>query len=233
MLDVGQGQCIYVESKGISAMYDCGGEDQPAARAVSFLHAAGRFRLHALLVSHYDSDHAGGIPELLRSVKVDTIYLPATADDGSMQAQILAAAEESGTQVYFVEQDLTMTFGAAMLSVYAPVFAVSENNGSLSAHWRYGQFDVLMTGDMDADAEQVLLDRQGLSAVEVLVAGHHGAATSTGDTLLEQLTPELVLISVGAENSYGHPASETLERLRQSGASVYRTDQCGNITIRR
>ena len=126
-----------------------------------------------------------------------------------------------------------MTFGAAMLSVYAPVFAVSENNGSLSAHWRYGQFDVLMTGDMDADAEQVLLDRQSLSAVEVLVAGHHGAATSTGDTLLERLTPELVLISVGAENSYGHPASETLERLRQSGASVYRTDQCGNITIRR
>ena len=233
MLDVGQGQCIYVESKGISAMYDCGGEDRPAARAVSFLHAAGRFRLHALLVSHYDSDHAGGIPELLRSVKVDTIYLPATADDGGMQAQILAAAEESGTQVYFVEQDMTMTFGAAMLSVYAPVFAVSENNGSLSAHWRYGQFDVLMTGDMDADAEQVLLDRQSLSAVEVLVAGHHGAATSTGDTLLERLTPELVLISVGAENSYGHPASETLERLRQSGASVYRTDQCGNITIRR
>ncbi len=233
MLDVGQGQCIYVESKGVSAMYDCGGEDRPAARAVSFLHTAGRFRLHALLVSHYDSDHAGGVPELLRSVKVDAIYLPATADDGDMQAQILAAAEETGTQVYFVEQDLNMAFGASVLSVYAPVFAVDENNGSLSAHWRYGQFDVLMTGDMDADAERVLLDRQGLSAVEVLVAGHHGAATSTGDALLEQLTPELVLISVGAENSYGHPAAETLERLRQSGASVYRTDQCGNITIRR
>ncbi|MGO5115025.1 DNA internalization-related competence protein ComEC/Rec2 [Candidatus Avoscillospira sp. LCP25S3_F1] len=233
MLNVGQGQCIYVESKGISAMYDCGGEDRPAARAVSFLHSAGRFRLHVLLVSHYDSDHAGGVPELLRSVRVDTIYLPATADDGDMQAQIVAAAEETGTQVYFVKQDLTMTFGASVLSVYAPVFAIDGNNGSLSAHWRYDQFDVLMTGDMDTTAERILLNRQSLSAIEVLVAGHHGAATSTGDTLLEQLTPELVLISVGAENSYGHPAAETLERLRQSGASVYRTDQCGNITIRR
>lgn len=233
MLDVGQGQCIYAESKGVSALYDCGGEDRPAARAVSFLHASGRFRLHVLVVSHYDNDHAGGVPELLRAIKVDTIYLPAADDEGIMREMILEAAAETGTQVSWVEQDLTLSFGASMLSIYAPVQPIEGNNGSLSAHWRSGQFDVLATGDMDADAEAILMRQQKLSGIEVLVAGHHGAATSTSENFLEQLTPEIVLISVGAENSYGHPAVQTLQRLQQTGTAVYRTDQCGNITIRR
>lgn len=233
MLDVGQGQCIYAESKGISALYDCGGEDRPAARAISLLQSSGRFRLHALVVSHYDTDHAGGVPELLRTIKVDTLYLPSTDDEGNMQELILEAAAETDTQVWWVDQDLTLSFGAATLSIYAPVSSEDGNNGSLSAHWRSGPFDVLATGDMDADAESALMKRQGLSGIEVLVSGHHGAATSTGEKLLEQLTPEIVLISVGAENSYGHPAAQTLRRLLEISADVYRTDQCGNITIRR
>lgn len=233
MLDMGQGQSIYVESKGVTALYDCGGEAQPAAHTVSFLQTTGRFHLDVLVVSHYDSDHAGGVPDLLRSISVDTIYLPAAADVGGMQADILTAADETGTRVCWVEQDLLLTFGAASLSIYAPVQSVEGNNGSLSAHWRCDDFDLLVTGDMDADAEALLINRQFLSAVEVLVAGHHGAATSTSQTLLDQLTPELVLISVGEDNSYGHPAEETLLRLQQSSAAVYRTDQCGNITIRR
>ena len=94
-------------------------------------------------------------------------------------------------------------------------------------------FDILATGDMNAAAERRLLSRRRLPDVEVLIAGHHGSANSTCDTLLEQTKPETVLISVGKNNSYGHPADETVARIEHTGAQILRTDACGNITIRR
>lgn len=233
MLDVGQGQCVYAESKGTTALYDCGGEDDPAVRAASYLRSIGRFSLDILVLSHYDKDHAGGVPELLETVPVDRIYLPEPSDEGGLQAEILEAAERSGTEVSFVTTDLTLAFGSAALSVYAPVRAEDGNNGSVSVHWRSGEFDVLLTGDMDQETEAVLLENHPLSGIEVIAAGHHGSASSTGQTFLDTVTPEIVLISVGRDNSYGHPAEETLLRLEGCGAAVYRTDQCGNITVRR
>lgn len=233
MLDVGQGQCVYAESKGVTALYDCGGEDAPAVTAASYLRSIGRFSLDILILSHYDKDHAGGVPELLETVPVDCLYLPEPADEGGLQAEILAAAEKAGTAVSFVTTDLTISFGGSVLSIYAPVRAEEGNNGSVSVHWRSGDFDVLLTGDMDADAETDLLSAHGLSGIEVLAAGHHGSASSTGQKFLDAVTPEIVLISVGRDNSYGHPAEETLLRLEESGAAVYRTDLCGNITVRR
>lgn len=233
MLDVGQGQCVYAESKGVTALYDCGGEDDPATAAASYLRSIGRFSLDILILSHYDKDHAGGVVELLKTVPVETIYLPETADEGGLQTEILAAAEAAGAQTRFVTADCSMTFGAAALTIYAPVRAEDGNNGSVAVHWRSGDFDVLLTGDMDQDTEEALLKAHSLSGIEVLAAGHHGSASSTGQTLLDAVTPEIVLISVGRDNSYGHPAEETLLRLQTCGAAVYRTDQCGNITVRR
>ena len=91
---------------------------------------------------------------------------------------------------------------------------------------------MLITGDMTRSTELRLLEQKQLSATELLVAGHHGAETSTGYALLNRLRPQTVLISVGADNAYGHPAPETLERIEAVGAAVYRTDVCGTITIR-
>ena len=91
---------------------------------------------------------------------------------------------------------------------------------------------MLLTGDMDAAAEKKLIYRNGIPPVEVIVAGHHGAAASTGPGLLHQLRPKLVIISAGKDNAYGHPAQETLDRIAETGALVCRTDQCGSVTVR-
>lgn len=85
---------------------------------------------------------------------------------------------------------------------------------------------------MTVREEERLLEKYGLSDVELLVAGHHGSKGSTGEVLLETLRPELVVISVG-ENSYGHPSEETLERIEAVGAQILRTDQNGTVTVRR
>ena len=92
---------------------------------------------------------------------------------------------------------------------------------------------MLITGDLPRASEQVLLSRYDLPQVELLVAGHHGSSTSTSQALLSRVRPESVVISVGADNPYGHPSPETLERLTAAGAAVYRTDQLGTIFFRR
>ncbi len=231
MVDVGQGQSVYLESRGASALYDCGGDGDAAAVVHQFLQDTGRFSLDVLVVSHYDTDHAGAVPALLRAVPVGTVLLP-PAREGE-DAAIRAAAAETGAAVLPVTADTAVALGAAVLHLYAPPAGASGNDGSLAALCSAGDFDVLLTGDMGVAAEEALVRSRGLGAIEVLAAGHHGAAGSTGAALLEALTPEIVLISVGADNRYGHPAPETLARLAETGAAVYRTDQCGNITVRR
>ena len=93
-----------------------------------------------------------------------------------------------------------------------------------------GNFDTLITGDMDAKTETKLVETYDLPDIEVLLVGHHGSKYSTGTTLLESVTPEAGVISVG-DNSYGHPTEEALLRLTDAGMTVYRTDMQGNILI--
>ncbi len=230
VLDVGQGQCVCLQSGAHAALYDCGGSSDPAETAAQFLQGAGRWRVDLLILSHYDADHAGGIVRLLQRVEIGMLYLPETPDEAGVQAAILEAAAEHGCPVRFVTEDLTLPLGAAYAELYAPVNGGAGNDASVAARFHTDGFDVLLTGDMDAGAEKELIRRHGLRDVEVLVAGHHGAAASTGLAALDSLRPETVLISVGADNAYGHPAAPVLERLRDCGALVYRTDQCGTIT---
>ena len=94
------------------------------------------------------------------------------------------------------------------------------------------KYDILVTGDMAEFAEYRLLSSHEIPDLELLVAGHHGSKHSTTQALLDLTQPETVLISVGKQNRYGHPASETLARIAESGAAVFRTDECGTITVR-
>ena len=93
--------------------------------------------------------------------------------------------------------------------------------------------DILITGDRSAFGERMLMRGRDLPDVDVLVAGHHGAAESTSDQLLQTVTPEIVLISVKKDNIYGHPSEKLLQRLADTGCAVLRTDEQGTITIRR
>ena len=141
-------------------------------------------------------------------------------------------AERCGTEIVFVTEDLTLDFSGGSLRLFAPVLPGSRNCG-LAALMSAGEYDILIPGDMPATAERVLADTHSLPQVEVLVVGHHGAASSTAPELLQAVSPEIAVISVGADNSYGHPAQAVLDRLTEAGAAVYRTDQAGDITITR
>ena len=235
MLDVGQGQCLVFEDGGVTVVYDCGGDggEKAGETAARYVLSRGQSRLDALVLSHYDLDHAGGVCQLLERIDVALLYLPDVPDGSGTREQIEKSAAERGVQIYYVNQDEQLSFFSSTITLFAPVADGTDNEASVALLYSRDEFDVLATGDMPSSAERLLLSRYRLPDVEVLVAGHHGSAGSTCDTLLEQTQPETVLISVGKHNSYGHPAEETLARIEAKGAQILRTDECGNITIRR
>ena len=235
VLDVGQGQCVLLEWDRTSVMVDCGGpySDDTGELAARLLLSHGRTKLDCLILTHYDADHAGGIAHLLSRIHVARLYLPPAEEDDGLYTSILAAAAENGTAVTTVTADRQLSFGQTVLQIYAPLSHLPGNDGGLSVLCSRQDYDIVITGDMSVEGEHRLLQLQNLPKVELLLAGHHGAATSTGEELLQAVRPDTVLISVGAGNRYGHPSQEVLDRIAAVGAAVYRTDLNATITIRR
>ena len=227
-LDVGQGQSLLLETGGGSVLIDCGGnEGNTGDLAADHLTARGISRIRLLILTHYDEDHAGGVPELLERMPVDVILMPDIPDEN--RAAIEAAAKETDTNLYPVSEDLEATIGNTRLTVYGPASPSSGGNEAcLSIYAALPEFSVLVTGDLSSDSETELLRGQSVPQADLLVAGHHGSKYSTSSLLLRKIAPKAVVISVG-ENSYGHPAGETLSRIQSAGAKIFRTDQMGTI----
>ena len=229
VLNVGQGQCVLLQSAGRTFVVDCGGSNAQDAgeQAARYLLSQGVYRVDGLILTHYDKDHAGGAMQLLSRLRVKNLFLPYLEGDET-GAAIGQAAE--GT-VYYVTEDLRLTFGKACLRIFAPLSQTTSNESGLSILFTAGECDTLITGDMNEAMERRLLATHSLPDVELLVAGHHGSKNATGQALLQATRPDVVAISVG-DNSYGHPAPEMLGRAAQAGALIYRTDQQGTLIFR-
>ena len=234
VLDVGQGQSVLLASGGEFALVDCGSANSwYSAGEIAYrqLQSMGCRRLDYLILTHYDSDHVNGVTGLLARMEVDTLLAPAGMDDAGLQGVVLAAAEDHGVTVRFVETDQEdVAFGAAELTVFPPLSDAGDNERGLAILATAGEEDLLITGDMDSATERLLLAAYDLPDIEALVVGHHGSKYSTCDEFLDALTPEAAVISVGS-NSYGHPTEETLRRLAAHGCGIYRTDMQGSVRL--
>jgi len=231
VLNVGQGQCILFQSEGRTFMVDCGGdyEEEAANIAAETLLSQGITKLDGVFITHYDADHAGGLPHLLTRVDTQALFLPDTVEAETEAAGIL---EKTAATVTMVQKDTVLRFGDSEITLYAPESYNSGNESSMCILFRAEKCDILITGDRGQQGERVLLKRHVLPDIEVLVAGHHGSAHSTSELLLSTLRPEYAVISVGADNSYGHPAQAVLDRLSKYGCEIYRTDRDGCIIFR-
>lgn len=232
-LDVGQGQCLIYQRGTWTAVIDCGGSTWNAGEdAARYLQSYGEYRIEALILTHYDTDHAGGAAQLMERQRVERIFLPRGSGEPELKQTILKKAAERGTEVIFVDEDLLLGFDGGEIRIFAPLGGKDSNDSGISVLASAGEYDMLITGDMTAKAELRLLAEKEIPQAELLVAGHHGAKTSTSYALLSRVRPQTVLISVGEDNAYGHPSPETLARIDAAGAAAYRTDECGTITIR-
>ena len=233
VLDVGQGQSVLFTSAGATVLVDCGGTgpSDPGDVAADAVQAMGKSRLDLLVLTHCHADHACGVARLFSRLEVGTLAVPDVEEDDPLREEILALARASGTEILLIRDDARMTFGESSLTVYAPLGDGGANEEGLSVLATHGDFDVLVTGDMNAAVEKRLVKYGCLPDIEVLVAGHHGSAASTSEELLLAAKPEYAIISVGY-NSYGHPSIAAMERMAAAGCRIYRTDWMGTVTIK-
>ena len=234
VLDVGQGESVALCSGSEAALVDCGSSNSyvdAGSVAADALQSAGIRRLSAVIVTHYHADHTNGLTEVLTRLPVDTLYLPDIEDEYGVRDRLVSLAAHQGADVVFVTEPARIALGEAVLTVYPPLLTTGDlNEQGLTALATAGDFDLLITGDMAGQTEQLLAQTYPLPDVEVLVVSHHGSRYSSDESFLRAVTPDNAVISVG-DNRYGHPAEETLRRLQAVGATVWRTDQQGSIRI--
>ena len=232
VLDVGQGLSVALTSGGRTALVDCGGTGSadPGDVAADYVQDLGLSRIDLVVLTHYHQDHAGGVPELLNRLDVGLLVLPDVEADDPLRAEITALAAEQGVETLFVSENTGVELGEAALIIYGPLGTGGGNEEGLSILCTAGDFDALITGDMNSAVEHRLVKYGNLPDIELLVAGHHGSKYSTSEELLLEARPETAVISTGY-NTYGHPAPETLERLAAAGCDIYRTDWSGTVTV--
>jgi competence protein ComEC len=225
VLDVGQGDAILLQPAHAGSVLVDGGP--PGDDLRDLLERAGASSLAAAVVTHDQSDHVGGIEELVASFPVRRLLY---AEPG---ADFLRAARAAGVPTDSVAEGAEVDSGAARLDVLWPPRALLEgpppedlNQAALVLLARWHGFSMLLTAD--AEAEAVPIDS---GPVDVLKVAHHGSDDAGLDALLDRTTPRLAVISVGAHNPYGHPTAGTLSTLAEHRIPTLRTDQEGNVTI--
>ena len=237
MLDVGQGQSIYIRSGKMDILYDGGSTDVSEVgkyRIVPFLKASGVDKLELVIVSHMDADHYNGVQQLLEEklIKVDCLMLPLLEKPDESYTELVSIAKSKGVKVQMAESEDEFTLGKSQFQILHPSHgyeAESKNDTSIVMHMQYQDFAMLFTGDVEKNGEESMLKSGLLKDVDVLQAAHHGSASSTTEAFLEKVSPETVLISCGIDNRYGHPSKQTLERLKAMNCTYYVTMEEGCI----
>jgi competence protein ComEC len=238
-LDVGQGDGALLRTPGGRwLVIDAGpvsGRDDAGRRVVApFLEREGVRALAAILVSHAHADHMGGVPSLLRRFGVGLVIEPGAPVTDPAYTALLAALDSARVPWHPGQAGERFTLDGVRFTLLHPSPGWAEwgedvNEDSLVLLVEYGGFQALFTGDAGLPAEAAL--RRRLVPVDLLKVGHHGSRGSTGGERLDRLRPLAAVISVG-RNDYGHPAPETLDRLRRRQVPVLRTDQYGTISVR-
>lgn len=233
-IDVGQADCILLESCGEFALID-GGNVEDSSLVVSYLQKQGVEELEAVFCSHAHEDHVGGLPGVLAVFPTKAVYAPTRTYSSKCFDDFVYYTDQQGLTIQIPGPAHSESVGMANISVLGPVKSYADpNNTSLVLLVTFRETSFLFTGDMEIQAENDMLEFWGdrdFWDIDVLKVGHHGSDTSTGYRFLNTIMPEYGVISVGAGNSYGHPHELPLSRLRDADVTLYRTDLLGNILV--
>lgn len=228
-LDIGQGDCIVITQGNHAMMIDAGDNDKGTA-VQSYLNYLGIDTLEYFILTHPDADHIGGADVILYKFDCETVLMPDKAADTRTYDDVIQAMKTKRYSAKHPKAGESYTFGDASFTILGPVQEYSDNNNnSIVICMTYGDNSFLFTGDAEEEAEADILSEGLEIRADVLKAGHHGSSTSTSDEFLEAVSPEYAVISCGEGNKYGHPHAETMNKFRQNGITVYRTDEQGTI----
>ncbi len=247
VLDVGQGDCIYIESPdGNNYLIDGGSTDEKSIgeyKLEPFLKYRGREGLTAVFVTHTDTDHISGVLELMESEKIDIqnivfgAYMPEKNDT---YVELYDLAVKKGIEVHTIEEGKAIgdsVNGVELLCLNPIAGSKYEdiNGASIVLLGSFKEFSFLLTGDIGSAEEKALLTGKYKSKLDNLVmlkVAHHGSKYSSCSEFLEVIQPCFSVISAGEDNSYGHPHEETIVRLEEVGSRIFVTKDCGAVSIK-
>ena len=191
--------------------------------------------LDVVAMTHAHEDHMGGMVAVMKNFRPREIWVGAVGESAEWQ-RVRAAARELSIPIRTLQQSAPFSYGGATIQVLAPLpdYEAADkpnNNDSLVLRVQFGSTSFLLTGDMEKKIEERLFDEGLFQKTDVLKVGHHGSRTSSTADLLDTVRPAFGIISVGFENTYGHPHPLTIEALRERHVATYRTDQDGLVRI--
>lgn len=233
VLDVGQGDSLLIKSPDNVYMLVDGGPDIFVVEQLEDVLPPWIDSIDYVLLTHQDADHLVGLIEVLERFNVKYFF-----DNGFDKSNFLIEELKSNIldnsiqNIQVLAQNRIAIGCCLVIDVIAPdskLLASDVNNASIVFNLSYQNFSMLFTGDIEEEAERLLLDK--FVDVDVLKSPHHGSRTSSTEGLLDRVQPEAVVISAGYDNKFGHPNDEILDRYKLRGIEVYRTDLLGRIKI--
>ena len=234
-LDVGQGDSTLFVVDGKTILIDAGETDM-GDRVVSDVRKLGVTRIDLLVATHPHADHIGGMQKVLAAFPVGQVLDTGLPHPSSTYEHLLETIDRKNIPYRVAEQgqtiDVDPSLRVVVLSPPKQRSGDDPNINSLVLRISYGTIDFLMSGDLGGEGEDALIRSGYPLDAEILKVGHHGSSSSTLPAFLARVRPEMGVLFVGEDNPYGHPHQETLDLLKESGVTVYRTDRDGTVVVR-
>ena len=231
-IDVGQADSTLLISQGDAMLID-GGNAEDSSLIYSYLSDYNVKELDYVIATHPHEDHMGGLTAALEKAKVGRIYLPDAENDGAFYKKFIKKAQDKNIEMTYAQNGESFSLGACDVTLFVAEDMDKDNlnNTSVMAKVVCGNKAFLFTGDAEREAEAKVIEQGADLSASVLKAPHHGSDTSSSYQFLREVMPEIIVVSSGKGNSYGHPHKEVMSRYNDLGAKVYRTDENGHIII--
>lgn len=233
-LDVGQGDCTLIRTRGGDILIDAGPESAQDALCLR-LKQLGVKEIALAVFTHPDEDHVGGADGVLNQVSVKEVWLPVREMDNPSAARMEQAIEDSGANRKNVKAGEVLTVGDVVVATLAPLGDATNdpNDNSIVLRITCGEIGMLFMGDASVKVEKKLIETyaKGHISAQLYKVGHHGSSTSNTEDFLDIVNPTYAVICSSIDNSYGHPHGVVVERLQNIGATVLMTATDGEVVL--
>lgn len=238
MLDVGQGDALFIESPTGTQILVDGGPPRKILNQLSRVMSPFDRRIDAFIITNPDADHIAGFLDILKIYQVDSVFEPGTLTDSKTYQNLKDEITRKNIPNILAKRGMKLNLGGGVfIDILFPdqdVSSWSTNDGSIVAKLSYGDTSIMLTGDATTKTENIILKENSVAQLNstILKVGHHGSRTSTSPEFVKTISPTYAFISDGKDNKYGHPHQDTLDTLSFFGVEILRTDLLGAIIMK-